>query len=183
MNAFEISDRRKTWEGGREAETVETLSLQHGYLIGETLTSVRLQGGSIDEFAILDCTFEGGHWLGVKLGKVDFSQTRFRHTYFEAVDFRQASFTSSCFEHCTFVDCHWPAEEEGLEVPAQQGCLHRRFSAALPAPVASAPRVERQETPAAPVASAPAAPNPVREPSAAKPAAPAAQDRFDRLER
>lgn len=169
MQAFENSDRRLSWTG---EPSEQGRGGANGYLLDETHVSLRLQGTKLDTLGIFNCQFEGGQWLEVEMGAVDFSCVRFRHTYFEKIDFSRCTFASVRFECCVFAGCLLNAGEDGLSGYEQIGChsvdLPRSVAAPLEGKAAPELREKKQE-------------NPV--PSAAVPGAPLAQDRFDRIER
>jgi hypothetical protein len=164
MELFESSDRRTKWEA-----TVEKgARVSQGYLLEESHTSLRLDEVEITGFGFYNCRFEGGHWLGVKLGKVDFSQVEFRHVYFEDLDFSECSFASTRFAGCTFTRCRYTENPEWIDGLSREGC---HTAAEPPMPAAVTPASSRLAVPSAVPSAAPA-------PTVAAPL-----DRFARLER
>lgn len=172
MNGYEASDRRLKWERFVQETSpgsrVVSGSLSHGYFLEERLESARFSESTFQNIGIFQSRFEGGQWCAPVLNAVDFSQTLFRHVFFQSVDFRDCTFHEVLFDHCVFLGCQFPGTDAPFQGWRQVGCL----SVAEESPYSQPETVVPMAAPSEPagVPSMPAAPKP-------------SSDRFARLER
>lgn len=166
---FEASDRKISLEAIQiptdAGPQITEQRLKYGYVLGEHAVSLRIADSEVEGFGFFHCEFDGGQWIRVRLGQVDFSHTVFRSVFFEDVDFSQGSFVSVRFERCTFLRCRFPTEAL-IENVERVGCHTLILESA---PVSQAPT--EPDPAVAAVAPVSAVPKPVGD------------SRFDRIER